>query len=170
MAELWDIYDKRRKKTGKTMVRGRSFGPGDYHLVVHIWLLNSSGELLIQKRQENLAWKPGIWAATGGSAIKGEDSYQAALRELSEELGVDGVEASIEFLMEIKRHDSLCSIWLVPCDIPAEKLRLQEEEVADARWVSREEIRRMVTEKTFYSYDYLEMLFALLDQREKFQK
>lgn len=170
MAELWDIYDKRRKKTGKTIPRGRNFGQGDYHLVVHIWLQNSRGELLIQKRQENLAWKPGIWATTGGSAIIGEDPYEAALRELSEELGVRNVENSMEFMLEMKRHDSLCSIWLVPCDIPAEALTLQKEEVADAKWVSRDEIRRMIAEKTFYSYDYLELLFALLDQREKFQK
>ena len=170
MAELWDIYDKCRQKTGKTMERGKNFGKGDYHLVAHIWPLNSKGELLIQKRQEHLTWRPGIWAATGGSAVAGENAYEAALRELKEELGITGVEDSIEFLMEIKRHDSLCSIWLVPCDIPAEQLVLQKEEVADAKWASRKEIHRMIAANEFHSYDYLEMLFQLIDQRTKFHK
>lgn len=167
MAELWDIYDKCRQRTGKTIERGKELESGEYHLVVHIWPLNQQGELLIQKRQEHLAWRPGIWAATGGSAVVGEDAYQAARRELQEELGLWDGEGSMEFLMEFKRHDSLCSIWLFPCDVSAEELVLQTEEVADARWVSREELRKMAAEGSFCSYDYLETLFQKIDQRER---
>lgn len=170
MAELWEIYDKCRKKTGRTMKRGKNFGEGEYHLVVHIWPMNAKGEFLIQKRQENVAWRPGIWAATGGSAIAGETALEAAIRELEEELGITGFEESMEFMMEIKRHDSLCSIWLIPCEASVGELTLQKEEVSDAKWASREDIHRMIQEETFYAYDYLEMLFQLLDQREKFHK
>ena len=31
--ELWDIYDKDRVKTGKTMVRGAEFAPDSYYLI-----------------------------------------------------------------------------------------------------------------------------------------
>lgn len=170
MAELWDIYDKCRQKTGRTIERGRELTGGEYHLVVHIWPVNQEGELLIQKRQEHLAWKPGVWAATGGSAVAGENAYQAARRELGEELGLQDSEGSVEFLMEFKRHDSLCSVWLFPCDVPAEELVLQEEEVAAAKWVSRGELKRMAQEGIFCSYDYLDILFRMIDEREKFHK
>lgn len=33
--ELWDIYDKNKKLTGRTMVRNDwNMAPGDYHLTV----------------------------------------------------------------------------------------------------------------------------------------
>lgn len=166
MAELWDIYDKCRQRTGKTIERGRELKNGEYHLVVHIWPLNEQGKLLIQKRQEHLAWRPGVWAVTSGSVVAGEDVYQAARRELREELGLWDREGSMEFLMEFKGHRSLCSVWLFPCDVPVNALTLQKEEVADAKWVSKAELEEMVADGSFYSYDYLNMLFQKIDQRK----
>lgn len=165
MAELWDIYDTRAQKTGRCMERGALFTPGEFHQVVHIWLINSKGELLIQKRAAQVAWRPGIWAATGGSAVAGEDVYTAAIRELSEELGIRGVEDSMEFVMTIKHRNSLCSVWAVFCDIPVERLVLQQEEVEEARWVSRETLFAMMERQEFYRYDYLEFLLRYLERR-----
>lgn len=50
--ELWDVLDKNGEPTGKTVSRGfkGAFPKGKYHLVVHIWIKNSKGEFLIQKR------------------------------------------------------------------------------------------------------------------------
>ena len=47
--EVWDIYDKYRQKTGRVHKRGNSMPNGDYHLVIHIWIVNDKGEFLIQK-------------------------------------------------------------------------------------------------------------------------
>jgi len=49
--ELWDVYDRNRKKTGKTMVRGNAFLDESYHVVVHVCVFNSMDEMLIQQRQ-----------------------------------------------------------------------------------------------------------------------
>lgn len=49
--ELWDLYDINRNKIGKTIQRGELLSPGEYHLVVHVCLFNSQGEMLIQQRQ-----------------------------------------------------------------------------------------------------------------------
>ena len=48
--ELWDIYDENRTRTSKTMVRGEPIKDGDYHLVVHVCIFNSKGQMLIQKK------------------------------------------------------------------------------------------------------------------------
>lgn len=164
--EIWDVYDEYRGKTGKTIERGIPLLAGNYHLVVHIWVVNKKGELLIQKRAKHLAWKPGIWAVTGGSAIVGEDAYTAAIRELSEEVGIDGTTASLEFLFELKRHDSFCNVFLARCNTPAEQLKLQQEEVDAAAWVSREQLQTMIEHKEFYSYDYLPMLYHYLSMEQ----
>ena len=89
MPEIWDLYDGDGKLTGQKLVRGEEIPQGLYHIGVHIWPINHSGSFLIQKRADNVQWKPGIWAATGGSAISGEDPLTAAMRELREELGVE---------------------------------------------------------------------------------
>lgn len=34
MAELWDIYDKNRIKTGRTIERGQPMTENEYHIVV----------------------------------------------------------------------------------------------------------------------------------------
>ena len=86
--ELWDIYDKERLKTGKVGKRDIKFNDGDFHLVVHVCIFNSKNEMLIQQRQSFKEGWPNLWDITvGGSAISGENSSQAAERELNEEIG-----------------------------------------------------------------------------------
>ena len=49
--ELWDVYDEERRLTGRTMVRGEAYPEDGYHLVVHMCVFNSRGEMLLQRRQ-----------------------------------------------------------------------------------------------------------------------
>ena len=77
-SEIWDLYDARGRKTGRTMVRGEDVPAGLYHLGVHIWPVNVRGELLVQRRAPTVQWKPNLWAVTGGSAVSGEDPLTAA--------------------------------------------------------------------------------------------
>lgn len=60
---------------------------GEYHLSVHVWLLNHNGEFLLIKRSPNKGY-PNMWESTGGSAIAGDDSLSAAIREVKEETGL----------------------------------------------------------------------------------
>ena len=46
--ELWDLYDRDRHPTGEVLERGKPVPPGRYHLVVHVVIFNSQGEMLIQ--------------------------------------------------------------------------------------------------------------------------
>jgi len=42
--EIWDILDKNGNMTGKTITRGDNLRDGEYHLIVHIWIINGKGE------------------------------------------------------------------------------------------------------------------------------
>ena len=86
--EKWDLLDAEGNPTGRTIVRGEPLLPGMYHLVEHIWIVDSKGRLLIQQRNPDLKLMPGVWAANSGSAQAGEESEDAARRELKEELGI----------------------------------------------------------------------------------
>ena len=61
MAELWDIYDENRRKTGKIAERDvYKFKKGEYHIVVTGIIFNTKREILISKRAR---WKKygGLW-------------------------------------------------------------------------------------------------------------
>ena len=96
--ERWDLLDENGRPTGERMVRGEPIRPGRYHRVVHVWVMDSTGRLLIQKRAPFLRLMPGEWTVTSGSAVAGEDSRQAAARELGEELGIHVRPEELEFL------------------------------------------------------------------------
>ena len=77
--EKWDILDEYGHRTGRTTLRGQvKLKPGEYHLVVHIWIISDNGKFLLQRRSDSKKLMPGEWAATGGAAIAGEDSFTAA--------------------------------------------------------------------------------------------
>lgn len=163
--ELWDVYDNCFNKTGRTHVRGEKLAEGDNHLVVHVYPVNSNGELLIQKRLDTISWKPGYWAATGGSAVTGEDAWTACQRELLEEMGIQAEKEQSEYCYMVKRHDNFCTVWIVWTDIEIDALSLQPTEVADAKWATQEEIQAMVKEGKFIDYCYLDYLFNYINNK-----
>ena len=162
--EFWDVYDQCMQKTGRTHVRGVPLEEGDYHLIVHVYPVNSQGEILIQKRADTIKTKPGVWATTGGSVIAGENFFEGGLRELREELGIVADEKNTRLLAVMQRPNRFRAVWLVRTDITREELQLQKEEVADAMWATPDKIREMVGTGEFWHYDYLEWLFRKIDK------
>ena len=87
--EFWDLYDRDRIPTGETHQRGKPVPPGRYHMVVHVVIFNTKGEMLIQQRQPFKEGWPNMWDITvGGSAVAGDTSRTAAQREVMEEIGL----------------------------------------------------------------------------------
>lgn len=157
MAEILDVLDANGNRTGRTMVRGEPIRPGDYHLVVHIWIRNEKGEYLIQKRADHLEWKPGIWATTGGSVVAGEDSQAGAIRETREEVGLELEPDRMQYLTRRIGTNRIWDIWLA--DVVSDRSQVDlGPEVADARWVTKAELLAMVAAGRFFNYRYLDVL------------
>lgn len=150
--ERWDLLDEDGNPTGETMLRGAYMRSGQYHLVVHIWVVDGHGRILLQKRSMRRRLMPGAWAATGGSAIAGEDSETAARRELYEELGIGTQSGEMEKIARLRRRNAFTDIWLLRRDVDAKSLRLQREEVAAVRWVTEQEWRVMIVNGSFHHY------------------
>ena len=165
--EKWDILNGKGENTGRTAVRGNYlFKKGEYHLVVHIWIISPAGDVLIQRRSEDKKLMPGEWAATGGAATAGEDSFSAASRELFEELGIKSDRQTLRFIARIKRRNSFLDIWTITADTPVSGLKLQKSEVSEAKWVDAKTLRRVIDEKTYHNYgdEYFSLVF---DEIEK---
>ena len=82
-----------------------------------------------------------MWECTGGSAIEGEDSASAAIREVEEEIGVHLEASEGKRVHQYASEDSHYDVWLFRKDIPLENLVFQEREVVDAKYVTPQELR-----------------------------
>lgn len=89
--EIWDLYDESRRPLGRTARRDEPLQPGEYHVVVGIWVFDGKGHILLTRRDASKRYMPGKWENTGGHVVSGEDSRAAAARELWEETGIQAV-------------------------------------------------------------------------------
>lgn len=144
--ETWDLYDENRRLTGETMVRGEKAPAGRYHLIVDMLFLNSRGETLLQRRAKDKNVMPDIWSVTGGSALAGEDSAAACVRETEEEMGFTPDMSRARVLMtdrQVRKHASYFrDTWLIFQDVPLEEMTYQPEEVQDGMWILPEKIKQ----------------------------
>jgi isopentenyldiphosphate isomerase len=164
--EFWDIYDKDRNVTGKTMRRGDPFEKDAYHLVVHVCMFNKNGEMLIQQRQPFKSGWANMWDITvGGSAVTGDTSHQAAEREVLEELGykinLHGIRPSLTINFPVGFDD----YYLVEVDLDIRELTLQPEEVQRVKWATKEEILTMIDQEIFIPY-HKSLIEVLFDMRK----
>ena len=146
--ELWDIYDKDKKPTGRTMKRNDwCLKEGEYHLSVLGAIQRPDGKYLITKRAADKAWAPGWWEVSGGAAIAGETSEEAVKREILEETGLDVTNAEGGFLFSYHRENPgegdnyFVDVYKYHMDFTEEDIKLQTEEtnafqIADAAQLS----------------------------------
>ena len=136
MAEYWDIFDMDRRSTGRQHLRGTPMADGDYHLVVNIWVVNSAGQVLLTQRHPDIPF--GLkWACTGGSAITGEDTLTAALRETREEIGLEILPQQMVLVAQERRLHSFLDTFVVCMDVKDSQIVMQPEEVVDFCWMKR---------------------------------
>lgn len=164
--EIWDIYDEHRIKTGRTIVRGEDLKRNEFHLAVHIWIKNSRNEWLISKRTPNKNF-PLLWECTGGSAISGEESITAALREVNEELGVilDKTKGYLYKTLKRDVYHDFCDVWIFEHDCDINDIVLQEGETCDAMWASNEKIHHLINNKKFIPLDNMQYVYELIGNK-----
>ena len=142
--ELWDLFDENRKTLNRTVVRGgERFKQGEYHVIIEIWTVNSIGEILVTLRDYQKEEYPDKWENTGGSALAGETSRTAAIRELREETGIEASEDELIFLGTAKEESAFVDMYLLKRDVRIEDIALQDGETVDAKWVTLDTLDKM---------------------------
>ncbi len=101
-----------------------------------ILLFNSAGELCVHRRTLSKAVYPGYWDPAAGGMVQAGESYaDSAARELEEELGIAGVEFCVpmaRFFFDQPDNRLWCAVFSAVSDAP---LRLQAEEVLEAKFI-----------------------------------
>lgn len=165
--ELWNIYDKERIKTDKTIERGNKLSDNEFHLVVHICIFNSEGKMLIQQRQPFKKGWPDMWDITvGGCAIAGENSSMAAERELLEEIGYQADFSGERPFFTINFSTGFDDYYLIERDVEIRELTLQYEEVQNVKWADKDKILKMIDAGSFIPY-YGSLIGLLFEMRNQ---
>ena len=168
--EIWDLYNLKREIIGEH-IRGTELPEDGYHLVVHVWIKNSEGKYLMTQRSANKSTFPLKWECVGGSALKGESSIYSAVREVYEEVGLnftidDGVLLFTKTRKTIKgkRYNDIVDVWLFHYDGDVLLKNATTDEVAQTKWMSREEIATLRQEgQLVHSIKDLDYFFYEMD-------
>ena len=144
--EYNDIYDEQRNLTGRVHRRGTKWQPGEYGLVVCVWVYDGEGNILLTKRAPEKSF-PGTWENSGGAAKRGETSRQAIVRELFEETGIRATEDEFELIAAEREGNMHYDHYCLHRTTPLEQIVLQPGETSDARWATFEEIRQLISQK-----------------------
>lgn len=158
MEELVDVLEEHTgEKTGEVISKREAHKTGKWHGSIHVLIVNKNkSKTLLQKRCAQKELYPNMWdIAVGGHISASEDDLTSARRELEEELGIDLEELKIEKVDRITeklRNNGIISseyvsIFVAYSDVDINEIKLQVEEVSEAKWCTKQELNRLVTEK-----------------------
>ncbi|OTA93865.1 hypothetical protein M434DRAFT_11254 [Hypoxylon sp. CO27-5] len=111
-------------------------------VLVHRYRQSGEVEMLLGKRSAS-SHNGNTWATIGGAIDKGETPQAAALRELKEEISLDG-RATLELTAQsVNDHGNWAYTTFLATptgELDITKLKLLKEEITDLRWFTRKEL------------------------------
>ena len=151
--ELLDVLDETGEPSGLVRERTLVHLRGDYHRTVHIWLArkreDGGYDLLLQKRSAGKDTFPGCYDTSSAGHVRASGGFlESALRELSEELGIQAKAEELCFLGYREdvyqegrfRNHERSAVYLYTGPAGIGDLTLQADEVESVRWMDLSEI------------------------------
>lgn len=164
--EYWDIYDKDKKRTGRTMKRNDwILKDGEYHLTVLGVVMRPDGKFLITKRVMTKHWAPGWWEVSGGAVQAGEDSADAVKREVLEETGLDVIDAEGGYMFSYHRENPgegdnyFVDVYRFVLAFDEKDVTPQASETDGFMLATAEQIEALAREGIFLHYDSIKEVF-----------
>lgn len=156
--EQFDVLDEEGNKTGQIKDRNLVHKDGDWHRSVHVWILNSRGQLLVQKRAPQKDSHPNMWdISCAGHVSAGESSIEAVVKEIKEELDVTANKEDFTFLFTLVNpkkkttgvfiNNEFRDVYIINKDLDLSKIKLQPEEVSEVKWISLEDLEKVIQTK-----------------------
>lgn len=163
--ELVDVLDNRNEYTGS--IKGRKeLSEGEFRNLVHIWIINSKGEFLLQKRSKLKKHFPNKWSVTSGCTLSKESLVETCRRECKEELNVEIDINNLEYEMTFKKDPVIVNVFVLRQDVDIRNVVLQEEEVSDIKFMTKDEIVKLIdSDGAAGSIKYFEFLEKIIDKK-----
>lgn len=141
--EFNDVYDENRNLTGKIHKRGTSWAPGEYGVVVCVWVYDGLGHFLLTRRAKGKSFA-GTWENSGGAVQAGESSREAVARELFEETGIQASQEEFELLDTDRDRNMFYDHYCLKHRVKLKDIVLQPGETDDVMWASFGKIHWMI--------------------------
>ena len=151
MSEWFDIVDENGCPTGEIVEREDAHRNGIRHRTAHLWLLRKKEgqiQVLLQKRSANKDSHPGCYdISSAGHIPAGVDYGPSTIRELKEELGVDGDEKELVYCGDRRiawddcfhgqpfRDRQVSRVFYMWMDLPEDKFTVDPNEVESVCWM-----------------------------------
>ncbi len=155
--ELIDVLDENGVKTGKVLDRGAIHKNGLWHRAIAVAIINGKQEILLQQRAENKEKNAGMWdISVAGHISAGQNSKDAALREISEEIGIEISKNELEYIFSYRMNQKVSDefienqfydFYIIKNDnIKIENIKIQESELQDIKFVDLSTLNKMLDE------------------------
>lgn len=181
MEELFDVLNEKGEYTGKVETREKCHKEGLWHKAVVVFIINSEGQVLLQRRSANKKMWPNMWDITaGGHVLAGEFGFESIIRECKEELEIELNKNDITFIgattsTNVKGeivNNHFNEYYIANKELDETKLKLQEEEVSEVKWIDKNEIIEKI--KNNYNgitdkegcWEYLIKYYEWLDRKQ----
>ncbi|MFA6527374.1 MAG: NUDIX domain-containing protein [Candidatus Babeliales bacterium] len=118
-----------------------------------VFIINSAGEMLIQKRSQKKEHCPGLWSnACSSSTLGKETAHAAALRRLQEELGLHcSLYEAFPFMYRVKIDNPWLQcynhVFIGVCDNHPQP---NSDEIEDVKWVAIQDLLHDIQERSSY--------------------
>ncbi len=153
--EYLDVLDENGDSTGESKSRDEVHKKGIWHRTVHVWILNSRNELLLQKRASRVISWPDMWdISVAGHIVSGDNSFYTVLKETEEEIGLKLGKNDFQFLFTVKNsitinngtyiNNEFNDVYLIKKDLNISDLFFQKEEVSKMEWIRFKELERRI--------------------------
>jgi len=173
--DRFDVLDANGKMIGETATRTDVHERGLWHRAAHVYIVNQSGDVLLQRRSASNTFRPGRWyLSAGGHLCAGETSVQSAAREVQKDLHVSIPEKDFELAGTITKQNVLLygsyinnefdDIFVVCKDIDTAKL-VKDDEATQFAWFPVEKFKEFIAgnDPSFVNYEGLPVLFKYLE-------
>ena len=154
MEELIDVLDENGNKTGEVAARNQVHTKGLWHRIIVVAVIDENGHILMQQRSSMVEINPLKWDVTSAGHIQaGQTSKEAAIREVSEEVGLEIKEEDLKYLLTYNDMEQLenfldneyCDCYLVKQrSIDVNKIKIQESEVKQVKICNINEVKEMI--------------------------
>lgn len=143
-----------------------------WHREIACWVVNEKNEILLQRRSSNKKQSPNMLSVTAGHVDLNELPFEATLREIKEEIGLDIQQQELMSLDTFKakkpNNYHFKYVYLLRTDKKIEELTMQENEVSELLYVSIDKLKEMLkepnTELTFAHQYYTPIILERIEK------
>lgn len=141
--EWLQVFDINENIINKKILRGENPTGNEYIMIVYIFIKNSDNKFLLERNTSSNKW------VVPGGHVSDPQPIEGIKRECKEELGINIDTANIKEIKTLNNNNRLFKIYYLESDIDLNDIKVQKEEVSEAKFYSFNEIDYLIESNEF---------------------